>query len=66
MKKKFKILYPCDHKEEDKRGTVYKPKPDSMIVMNENGIFFEYCGEMYYPYIQRLSDVLGSYDVVWK
>jgi len=66
MKKKFKIMYPQDHPDITKAGKTYKPPSDSMIVMNGGGVFFEYCGETYYPMIQSLSDVIGNYDVVWK
>jgi hypothetical protein len=37
-----------------------------MVVMNGGGVFFLYDDETYYPSIQRLSEVLSCYDVVWK
>ncbi len=37
-----------------------------MLVMNNQGIFFEYCGDTYYPGISKLSDKIGNYDVVWS
>lgn len=66
MRKKFKILYPKDHADENKRGKEYKPPPNHMIVMNDKGIFFQYCGDKYYPGIQKLSEILHKYDVIWK
>jgi hypothetical protein len=65
MRTKFKIMYPSDHHEIDKRGKPYKPPNNSMVVMNSQGIFFLYVGAEYYPYIKNLSDVLPTYDVVW-
>jgi hypothetical protein len=65
-RKKFQIMHPSDHPEEDKRGTKYKPSSKSMVVMNADGVFFVYNGEGYYPSIKKLSDVLPKYDVVWK
>ena len=66
MRKKFKIMYPADHHEPDKRGLPYKPPSNSMVVMNNAGIFFLFNGEQYYPSIRHLRDVLPKYDVVWK
>ena len=66
MKKKFKIMYPEDHVEPEKRGKPYKPPQGKMVVMNGSGVFFLYDSEPYYPSIQKLSDVLYKYDVVWK
>ena len=66
MKRKFKIMYPDDYYDEDKRGKPYKPDPKKMVVMNGQGIFFVYSGEEYYPSIRKLSDVLAKYDVIWK
>lgn len=34
MRTKFKILYPEDHPDEEKRGKVFKTKGKDMIVMN--------------------------------
>ncbi len=65
MRTKFKILYPDDHEDEEKRGKVFKPKGKDMIVMNNQGIFFMFNGETYYPSIRPLSHVLPRYDVVW-
>ena len=65
MRTKFKILYPQDYHDTEKAGQVFKPSTDSMVVMNNHGVFFIFCGEQYYPNIQLLSDVLARYDVVW-
>ncbi len=66
MKRKFKIMYPNDHHELEKRNKPYHPPAQSMVVMNGSGIFFLYSGEEYYPSIQKLSEVLFKYDVIWK
>ena len=66
MRKKFKILYPMDHDDVEKRGKAYKTKGKDMIVMNQQGIFFMFNGETYYPSIKPLSDVLPKYDVEWR
>jgi hypothetical protein len=66
MKKKFKIMYPDDYHEPEKRGKPYHPPVNCMVVMNGSGIFFLYNGESHYPSIKKLSDVLYQYDVVWK
>ena len=63
MRNKFEIMYPSDHEE---AGEQYKPPAHCMVVMNNQGIFFLYHGEEYYPWIQHLSQVLPTYDVVWK
>ena len=66
MRKKFKIMYPQDHHEIEKRGKPYLPNNGEMVVMNGSGVFFLYDGIGYYPSIRKLSDVLPKYDVVWK
>jgi len=66
MRKKFEIFYPSDYPEVEKQKTRYKPTGKNMLVMNNNGIFFLYNGEQFYPSIRKLSDVLPKYDVVWK
>ncbi len=66
MKKKFKIMYPADHHEPDKRGQPYRPPAKNMVVMNGGGVFFLFSGEEYYPSIKKLSDEIRKYDVVWK
>lgn len=66
MKKKFKIMYPKDYWEADKRGKPYLPPANCFVVMNGGGVFFLMNNKPYYPSIQKLSDVLGSYDVMWK
>ena len=66
MRQKFKIMYPSDYHEVDKRGQPYRPPTKCMVVMNGGGVFFLYNGEEYYPSIRKLSDVLPKYDVVWK
>ena len=64
-KSKFKIYHTNDHPDEHKRGKVYRPPPQSMVVMNGKGIFFLFCGEPYREGIQELSKVLPKYDVKW-
>jgi len=66
MRRKFKIMYPQDHFEEEKRGKPYRPPAKGMVVMNTAGIFFLFIGEDYYPSIRKLSEVLRKYDVIWK
>lgn len=66
MKKKFKIMYPANYWDNEKRGKPFLPESNSFVVMNGGGVFFLMNNEPYYPSIQKLSDVLGSYDVVWK
>ena len=66
MRKKFKILYPQDHEDADKRGEPYKPPKDSFIVMSGDGVFFQMCNTSYYPSITKLSNVLEKYDVIWR
>jgi hypothetical protein len=66
MKKKFKIMYGENHPNHELRGKPYKPPQNCMVVMNGGGVFFLYDDETYYPSIQRLSEVLSCYDVVWK
>lgn len=65
-KKKFKIMYPSDYYEVDKRGKPYHPPAKHMIVMNNGGVFFLVSLEDYYPSITKLSSVLRKCDVVWK
>ncbi len=36
MRKKFKILYPKDHIDQDKAGKQYKPKGKDMLVVNHH------------------------------
>lgn len=66
MRKKFSIYYPKDHEDPNLAGTKYKPKTNKMVVMNNDGVFFLYTNERYYPYLEKLSDVLPKYDVIWK
>tara|TARA_B110000014_G_C20075446_1_gene561321 strand:- start:1232 stop:1441 length:210 start_codon:yes stop_codon:yes gene_type:complete len=65
-RRKFKILYPEDHHDLEKRGKPYKPNKDEVVVMNGSGVFFLYNGMEYYPFIRKLSQDLPKYDVVWK
>jgi hypothetical protein len=65
-RKKFEIYYPKDYYDSALAGSRYKPKGKDMLVMNNNGIFFIFNGETYYPSIRPLTDVLDRYDVVWK
>ena len=66
MKKKFKIMYPQNYWDSDKRGKPYLPPANCFVVMNGGGVFFLMDNDPYYPSILKLSDVVGSYDVVWK
>ena len=67
MKQKFKIMYPSDHPVVEKRSQPYKPPNGKMVVMNGSGVFFLYDNEAYYyPSIQKLSNTLPKYDVIWK
>lgn len=59
-------MYPIDYHVPEKRGQPYHPPAKCMVVMNGGGVFFLYHGEEYYPWIQKLSEVLPKYDVVWK
>lgn len=54
-----------DHPDESKRGTVFKTKGKDMLVMNNEGIFFIFNGETYYPSIRKLTCDLPKYDVEW-
>ncbi len=66
MKNKFKIMYPQDHYEIEKRGTPYRPPQKCMVVMSGDGVFFLCNWADYYPSIRKLSESLRKYDVVWK
>ena len=59
-------MYPEDYHDPEKRGKRFKPDGNEMVVMNDNGIFFIYNGQDYYPFIRELSSELKKYDVVWK
>lgn len=65
-RKKFQIFYPEGHLDPSLAGKQYKPTGNKMLVMNNEGIFFVYHGEQYYPWIQRLSDAIRNYDVKWS
>jgi len=65
-RKKFQIFYPEDHHDSTLAGKQYKPKGQSMLVMNNEGIFFIFSGDSYSSSIRRLSDVIGKYDVKWN
>lgn len=66
MRKKFKILYPQDYHEVEKRGKPYLPPQNHMVVMNTSGVFFLVCLEDYCQSVRKLSNILYKYDVVWK
>ena len=65
MKQRFKIMYPEDYFDPTKAGKPYLPPEHHMVVMNGGGVFFLYCDSIWGG-IQRLSDVLFKYDVIWK
>jgi hypothetical protein len=64
--KKFKVYYSLDNPDPEKAGKQYKPSRPDMLVMNNNGIFFVYSGEAYYPSITTLTRKIGNYDIIWK
>ncbi len=66
MRKKFKIFYSKDNPDINLAGQRYKPKENEMLVMNSGGVFFVYNNQPYYPFIRKLSDKIGNYDVVWN
>jgi len=66
MRKKFKVFYSKDNPDPSKAGQRYKPTGKDMVVMNNQGVFFVFNGEPFYPSITRLSDKIGNYDVEWK
>lgn len=57
MKKKFKIYTNAGE---------FKPKEMNMVVMNSQGIFFIVDMSDYYTHVRRLSEVIGTYAVVWN
>jgi len=66
MRKKFKIFYGKDNPDPSKAGQRYKPTGKDMVIMNDQGVFFVFNWEPFYPSITRLSDKIGNYDVEWK
>ena len=56
MRKKFTIY---------QNGVKYKPEKGCFVVMTSDGVFLHVMKD-YYDYVRKLSDVIGSYDVVWK
>ncbi len=65
MKKKFEIYYSAYNPDPEKAGKRYKPKDKDMLVMNNQGVFFVFNGEEYYPSIMPLVTKIGNYDVKW-
>jgi len=65
-RRKFEIYHSADNPDSEKAGKRYKPTKQDMLVMNNQGIFFVYSGEIYYPSISKLVDVIGNYDVKWR
>lgn len=66
-RKKFKIMYPKDYWDKSKAGKPFIAPPKTMIVMNQGGVFFlikEPAGCS--ATMQKLSDVIYKYDVIWK
>lgn len=60
MKKKFNII-------PESTGKKYKLNKGELIVMSPDGIFFMLKGLGDWGlYINKLSDVIGNYDVIWK
>jgi len=66
MRKTFQIFYGANNANPELAGKRYKPSGKDMLVMNSQGIFFVYNGETYYPSIRKLSDKIGTFDVIWK
>lgn len=66
MKQKFDIYYSEYNPDKELAGKKYKPSGKDMLVMNNQGIFFVFNGEPYYPSITKLVDKIGNYDVRWK
>lgn len=66
MRKKFKIMYPEDYWDVEKRGKPYHPPAKHFVAMSGGGVFFLIGTEQYYPSVRKLSEVLPKYDVVWK
>tara|TARA_Y100000310_G_scaffold227068_1_gene229272 strand:- start:9715 stop:9924 length:210 start_codon:yes stop_codon:yes gene_type:complete len=68
MKRKFKIMYPKDYYEIEKRGKPYHPGANCSIVMKNTGCFFLICADQDHSAVsmKKLSEVLYKYDVVWK
>ena len=64
-KRKFKIFHSEQHSDPNKAGKKFKPNKNQMIIMNSDGIFFLYT-HCTYPYIMKLSELIGNYDVIWK
>ena len=64
MRKKFKIMYPRDYHELDKRGKPYHAPAHCLVVMTNGGVFLLMNKES--GTIRKLSEVLYKYDVVWK
>jgi hypothetical protein len=44
MRQKFQIMYSQEHHEPEKRGKPFKTQGKSMVVMNDQGIFFLFNG----------------------
>lgn len=57
MRKKFKVFVD---------GVQYKPPAEKMVVCTSGGVFLLVCTTQYYPYVQKLSEVLPYYDIVWS
>ncbi|URC15290.1 hypothetical protein GD1_166 [Paraglaciecola Antarctic GD virus 1] len=66
MRKKFKIMYPANYRDFDLAGKPYHPPTGKMVVMSTGGVFFLIGVTDYYRDIQKLSEVIYQYDVVWK
>lgn len=66
MRKKFKIMYPADYHDPEKAGKPFFPGDNKFIVMTNGGVFHIIDDSDYYLSIRKLSNVLYSYDVVWK
>lgn len=60
MRKKFKVF-------NGDTGLEFKPGHGSMVMMNQDGVFF--IGRDlndYYPSVQPLKNVLPKYDIKWN
>lgn len=65
MRKKFKIIYPQDHHEPEKRGKPYKSN-NVTVVMTGGGVFLHITSGFGFNVVKPLSEVLPKFDVVWK
>ncbi len=66
MRKKFKIMYPSNYWDAEKAGKPYLPPAHCQVVMSNGGVFYLWDNTPFYSSVRKLSEVLYSYDVIWK